>query len=99
MSYVAYIPDHKKYKDHFEATATRKRPKDFYVVRPNKVGHGSVPVVTVTPTEGDVAKAKADIQRERDEYISDTLPVLSHLAPKRQKKNTSAQAKKKTRKN
>lgn len=98
MSYVAYIPDHQKYKDHFEATAARKRPKDFYVVRPSKVGHGALPVVTVTPTQGDVAKAQADIQRDRQEYISDTLPVLSHLAPKRQRKNTSSQAKKKPRK-
>lgn len=89
MSYEAYLPQTDNFKSHFSLVGSKRKPKDFYIVRSPKVGHGDLPVVTVTPTQGDVARAKADIQREREEHINEVIPVLAHSASKRPKKKNS----------
>ena len=77
MSYQLYIPQTDKYKTHFTLMCSKRKPKDFYIVRPAKVGSGAMPVVTVTPTEGKVTRAKADIEREKEEHISEVLLSFS----------------------
>ena len=94
MSYVAYMPNNDRYKTHFTSMASR-RHKDFYIVRPAKTGNGEVPVITIAPTQSDVARAKADVNREREEHISGIFPAASHLASKRRRNNTSSQKTKK----
>ena len=78
--------------------ASKRRHKDFYIVRPAKTGGGEIPVITVTPTQGDVARAKADVSREREEHIREVYPGLSHLASKRRRVNTSTSKKSKKKK-
>ena len=68
MSYVMYLPENDAFKAHFCVAANKRRHKDFYIVRPQS-GSGEIPVVTVTPQQGDVARARADIQRERERSI------------------------------
>ena len=96
MSYVVYLPKIDSYKDHF--CATKGRYKDFYLVR-GKVGHGDIPVVTVTPTQADVMRAKADIEQERDEYKNDSNFNFAHSSYKRSVKNTSQSTSAKRKKN
>lgn len=90
MSYVLYLPQNDAFKTHFALSSKRKN-KDFYIVRPQS-GSGNLPVVTVTPTQGDVARAKADIDRDREEHINEVYPALSHLASKRPRKNNSVKS-------
>ena len=89
MSYVAYIPHPDTYKNYFTVLGPKRKQKDFYVVRPAKTGNGDVPVVTVAPTQSDVARAQADIQRDREEHISQAMPVLAHLSRKRPRASNS----------
>ena len=98
MSYVAYVSHPDTYKHYFSVMGPKRRQKDFYVVRPAKTGSGDVPVITVAPTQSDVARAQADIQREREEHISGAMPVVSHSAKKRRATNTLKSTKAKKRK-
>ena len=90
MSYTAYIAHPDTYKDYFSTMGTKRKQKDFYVIRPAKTGHGDIPVVTVAPTQSDVARAHADVQRDRQEHMKEVMPVVSHLAVKRRKNNNNS---------
>ena len=95
---MAYIPNNDQYKTHFNNMAMKRRHKDFYIVRPARTGGGEIPVITVTPTQGDVARAKADVSRERQEHINEVYPGMSQLASKRRRNNTSSSKKSKKKK-
>ena len=90
MSYVAYIPNNDQYKTHFTTAGIQRRHKDFYIVRPAKTGNGENSVITIAPTQSDVARAKADVQREREEHINEVFPAVSQYTQKRRRNNTSA---------
>lgn len=89
MPYVAYLPNTEKFKFHFSALGKSKPQKDFYIVRKSQSGNGISPIVTVSPTEQNVNRAKSEIDHEREANIREIIPALDHLATKRRGGNTS----------
>ena len=98
-SYVPYIPDNKKWENHFENMADRnyQKPKDFYVVRSSQVGSGSSgsndPILVVSPVQQDVGRAQSDL---KDENINSSHLEEYNQSHFRNRKRNSSSKKSKT---
>ena len=84
-NFVPYVADKGRWLDHFERLARNqgKKHAHFYLVKPVQTGKGDhSPVVNVSPTEAEVARAKSDVAMGPD--IKDNIAELAQLAQKLQ---------------
>lgn len=95
-SFVPYVADNGRWLDHFERLAKNpgKRNTSFYLTKPVQTGKGdsASPVVNVSPTEAEVARAKSDVAMGLD--IKDDISDIAQLAQKLQSINTTTALKK-----
>ena len=93
-SFVPYVADNGRWLDHFERLAKNpgKRNANFYLIKSVQTGKGDPsPVVNVSPTEAEVARAKSDVAVGLN--IKDDISEIAQLAQKLQSVNTAKKKK------
>ena len=80
---VPFVSDVDKWKTHFLKMAEQgTKPKQFYAINPKKGGSGDDPIVVVSPTQQDVARAKSEMKYKREQTNEN-----NHSSPRGRKSN------------